>query len=488
MWGNIEMNFKTIDFMKKQTDILLFLIICLIFIIFTFKEVYRIPGLYSYDPYYHIFISKLIISTGEIVSKIPTYDGYINLNYFTFLCPITAILNLISGIPLLDIYKTFGIFSRIIIVLVLYSTMKLFLFPKKVVVFITILFLSVPYVIYRSFITYPENMVIIFILLSFNSVFKSLKNEKLDIFLPLWITASVFYHPKMAVISILFSIYLMIYFLRKQKYKDILKFIIPVVVLTFPVILKCLEVVQGLIIYNVGESAKFIPHTIGDPRYSIPTSDYYLSLGFILIILFFFGFICLFKDRDMMKFLLLLWLIFAFVLTRGVQFHLYLPIDRMLIHLILPFLLIAGLGLNQLNKKGILEKRNIVLLLTIVIITTFISNLYMEKGWVGISDDARLTGNWLENNVDQNSVVISICESRHTNVINMGFGRPELFDPNALGKLQEYKDIAFGLEQLYPDKKVFLISNEFLSYEELEIVHKEGNIITYKFSPGETIV
>ncbi len=70
----------------------------------------------------------------------------------------------------------------------------------------------------------------------------------------------------------------------------------------------------------------------------------------------------------------------------------------------------------------------------------------------------------------------------------MGFGRPELFDPNALGKLQEYKDIAFGLEQLYPDKKVFLISNEFLSYEELEIVHKEGNIITYKFSPGETIV
>jgi hypothetical protein len=456
-----------------------------IFLMLGISEVYRVDGLFSYDPYYHMNLSRQLESEGDIVTEIEYYGGSSPPQYTTSMRLITVLIHQYTDISYLDIYRTFGLFCRVFAALSLFVVAGYFLGDKRYALAAVILFLSAPYIYLRSLITYPENLVLPFHILIFGCIVKGLREDKAPPALALYVSAALYIHYRSLVVPAVLLV-LFILFKKSIRYAIVLSAFIAV--LSAPVLLYAINQYRSYLAINVGAGATWAPYATG-PSYTAPALGYYQGqLGILLLLFTFLGIPFLLRKIDAVKFILLVWLVFTFVLTRGRAVGLYIPTDRMLAYLSVPASLVSALFLKELLEARAISPRvraaaGFVLALSMVFMLAV--SLPTVQGWVGIGGDKRDAAAWVDSNVPEGAVVLPFAidlltsgMSRSENLASAEGGWKEVFNaPEGIRK---------RLQELFPQRDIYIVAGTHeLKIHDAEVVFLKGGIRIYYYSGGE---
>lgn len=467
-----------------DTCIYVVLVLVLVaFSVFVLIEVYSVDGLFSYDPYYHMHLSELMEREGDLVTEIQFYETEEAPQYVSSMRSLTALIHEYTGISYLNIYKGFGLFCRIFTALALFITAAYFLRSKKYALIAVILFLSSPYIIYRSFITFPENLVMPFHILIFYSLIKSLREKKADHILPVLIAASLYIHYRSIIVP---AVLVLVFLLFWRRIRYTVGLLASMAILAAPILVSAVEQYVAYLQVNVGPSAAWKPYTVADPSYTVPTlSGYQSQLGALLLLFSLLGIPFLIRKINAQKFLLLVWLVFTFALTRGKAIGLYVPPDRMLAYLCMPAALTAAVFFKEIVGLEVLTSRAryvFVAAVTVVLIFFLFVNLPSVHGWVGVGADELNTSEWLNDNVSQDAVILPF----DLDLITIGLESYKNVDGLSYGDWTEIFSHPLGvkdrLRQLYPDKRIYIVTgNKVFSLHDAEIVFSEGDMRVYTY-------
>jgi len=393
---------------RSSWTIMILCVVLLLFLAMGLREVYRVDGLFSYDPYYHLNMSKLTEAEQRVITEIQFYDGPAPINYVTALHPFTALLHEYTGLSYEGIFRVLGLLFRVLTALVLFITASYFLGSRKYALFATILFLSVPYVILRSLITFPENMVLPFHVLIFYCIIRGIREKEIDYALPVFISAALYIHYRSFIIP---AVLLVLFLLLRKSWKYAVGLVASVALLSAPIIVRAVRQYIAYYHVNVGSGATLSVTAQADPRYSVPTlTTYQAQIGIVLLILAALAVPFLFRKFNREKLVLLVWLVFTFLLTRGKGLGLYLPTDRMMAYFSIPAALAAGSALQQIMESKLVFKKMkpaLAIAVSLGLILFMTLNLKDTRGWVGVTAGQLAAGQWLNGNVPAESVIIS---------------------------------------------------------------------------------
>lgn len=469
---------------RRVEDRWVYLVLCIvltIFLIFGFAETYRTEGLFSYDPYYHMNLSQLLERDGEIVTELQFYERSMPPSYLTSMRLLTVLLHKYTGLDYMDIYKTFGLFCRVFTALALFFTAAYFLRDKRYALAAVILFLAAPYIFLRSLITYPENLVLPFQILIFGSIVKGLREKKADPALPLYVSAALYIHYRSFVVP---ALLLVLYLIFRKKVKYALALTGGVIVLSAPVLASAADQYLTYFRANVGPGAGWEPFATG-AAYTVPTFNYYLlQLGVVLVLFTILGIPFLLHRIDAAKFILLAWLIFTFVLTRGKAVGLYIPTDRMMAYLSAPAAITSGLFLKSALEAEPLAPRlrtAACFLIALVLVFMLAVSVPKVRGWVGIDKDKRDAIAWVNDEVTQDDIVLPFRIDLVTTGIEMlsvigsvegGWGAILLAPEGIRAKLQAE----------FPQKDVFIVAGtRDFRVHDASVVFAQGDIRVYYY-------
>lgn len=487
----------------NRTNKLVFLalfLICIVFLIFGVKEVYRIDYLYSYDPLHHMNIAKNVDSKEPMALAIETYGGgIIGTNYPTTLRLLTVIINKVTGLSYLNVYKLFGLFCRILTILAIYIAVKYLVKNKVAAVLASVLFLSSRYVFYRAIITFPENLVLPFHVLIFRDVIRAIREKKTPWTLPIFFAASMLIHYRSIIIPVILVGILILYriysFVRDRKLavkffksKALVRAILLIlicIILSLPVLGLTIKQYKVYWKGNIGKEATYAPHTEEDPRYIPPSQGTYLSnIGIILCICLIFSLFLLFYKTNIEKSILIVWLGSSFILTRGTQFNIYVPSDRMLIYFIIPSVIASAYLLKIFIEKYQRNKMVLACAFSIALIFIFATTAPQVHGWQGISSAEFRVCSWINQNISSKDSVILIQGVRYINAGLKDYSLVETRSKNIKQVFVNNQILQDKILELYPDKFVYLIitKERESKFGELDydIVYNQNGIKIYK--------
>ena len=362
---------------KEIMGIILFF---LIFSIFIFQNQLSSQNLYSNDPHYHYSLSSIVLEEGNIKNDLDWCHEEENVQYISLSRIITPVLSNISSLNLIWIYKFFGAFCIAGAFLFLILSIKKLTKSNKSLILISFLF-SLFYLLWRSLITYPENMGLLFISLGIYSFVNS--HYRLAIIS--LITLSYTHMPS-AFIGLLFFIPVLIKEYNKDKKKTITYFSIMILLLLplFPYLLIKLNDYYNLH-FSIGKPAEIFLQETNLKKYATLTlSDYVKNLGAPIIIFSIAGLAYVFKQYkdNYLKFTLIVSSLLLILLTNGFFGIFSIPYYRMLSFLSIISFFIGGIYfINKDFNKYI----KIILIFLLVILSMLI--LQEIKGSNDISDE-----------------------------------------------------------------------------------------------------
>lgn len=462
-----------------------------IFLGFGLAEVYRVDGLFSYDPHYHMHLSELVESNQGIVTEIQYFEATEAPQYLTSMHLIAALIHEYSGVSYLTIYRLLGVFTRLFTALALFVTVSFFLDDERYGLIAVILFLSAPYIFLRSLIGYPENLVLPLHVLIFNSIVHTLKNERADRALPLYISAAIYIHYRSIIVPAVlvgaFAVLLATDRRMKKRFIYLFSLVAGTAALAAPILAKVLEQYRSYLKVNVGSGAAWKPFTVGSPAYNVPTINYYLEqLGIPLVILSLVGVFALLRRPGRGGAILLLWAGFTFIMTRGKQVGLYIPTDRMLSFLCVPAAVIAAAGVKDILEtyaRESLARMTLAALISLLLLFTLAVNLPGVHGWVGIGGDRIEAAKWLNDNVQEESVIIPY----KIDLVTMGVKR---YKNIAFLSSREWKEtfdspdgVRAQIKARYRGHDVYIVSgDEQFRLNGAETVYSREKVTIYRYA------
>ena len=457
-------------------------LVLVIFLVFGLVEVYRAEGLFSYDPYYHMNLSQLLEREQEIVTEIDFYEGSNPPQYLTSMQLLTVLIHKYTGLSYMTIYRTFGLFCRIFAALALFITAAYFLGSKRYALVAVILFLSAPYIFLRSLISYPENLVLPFHILIFGSIVKGLREKRADPALPLFISAALYIHYRSLVIP---AVLLILYVVFRKSIKHALAVAATTAVLSAPILFSAVDQYMKYLNVNVGPGARWKPFATGT-SYIVPTLNYYIAqLGVLLILFTLLGLFFLLRRMDGPKFILLVWLVFAFILTRGKEVGLFIPTDRMLAYLCVPAALVSALFLKEALEAATLSSRArtaLVCLVALSLVFFLAVNLPAVQGWVGIGRDQRNAAAWLNENVEDSAVMVPFRVDLVTIGVNKYGNIAFLNAEEWEGVFDAPQGVGERLRERLPGKDIYVVVGiEGFQVHDARLVFKDGKIKVYYY-------
>ena len=393
---------------EKWVSVGLVLVISL-FIAFTVKEVYSTESLFSFDPYYHLHLSEITVEREGIVTALPTLNTTFRPNYLSAMIPFTAMIHELTGIPFPSIYRNLGWIARVFTIILLFLACRLLMGEGSVVPLLSVIaFLASPYVLKRSVITFPENMAVAFHAGLFHGMVRSWKEGRTSPLVPLFFTASLYVHYMSSLIPLLL---LGLFLIASRKAKTAVLLLTITLVLLLPIAPYVLSQYRTYLKVNVGPGATWKPYSIG-PRYEVPSIDFYLSnlgSGLFLYSLLGLAAVIAFPSREGL--IVAGWLLFALALSRGKQFGLYVPTDRMMMYLALPSALSSAFAfrlLLRLAGRRLRVRLLLSILVSLLLVTSFAQGLYGLKGWVGIKSELRQAADLVNDLASPGSIIIPV--------------------------------------------------------------------------------
>lgn len=456
------------------TTVLVF--VCILFFVFGVREVYRTNFLFSKDPGYHLTIAKSIDAQTPFNTSISTYaGGQITIKYPSLLRLQTVIIHKLSGIEYVDIYKLFGLFTRLLAAFAIFITIRYLTRSRFVSLIGVILFFSSRYVFFRGLITFPENLALPFHILLFYDVVRSIRERKTPMTLPLYAAASLLVHFSSGIIPVLLISLLIIvriimtlkerrFAIKHIRRETILRGIVILVIFfifSFPVINLF---IQNYLVYaegNIGSEASYAPSVVDKANYIPPSVNAYIgNIGIVLSLFTLISIPLLFRKFSPEKLILFAWLFFTFILSRGSQFHIYVPTDRMRIYLIIPAVIASSYFVFFLFDNIRRFKPILQTLVIIILIFLQIKTMEMTHGWQGITDAEVSVSTWVNDNITQQDDVIIFNGVRFLNAGFERFSQLETRDDVLEQLFEHYQINDLRIEEQYPDKKVFLVATD----------------------------
>lgn len=478
--------------MKQHKYYLLLMLVFSIFLIFGLIEIFRVEGLYSYDPYYHMHLAKYVDAQHPFATEISTYNGEIPIQYPTSLRLLTVLIHTVSGSAYLYIYKVFGLFSIILLALGLYITIQHLIKCELCAIFSVLLFLSTPIFIYRSLITYPENLVLVIHVFIFYYILKIRKEKRTIYFviLSLFLSSSLYIHYRsfvipISIVAIFFSWLISKKILNKtigiNINKNLLYASSSFLLLSIPMLPLVIKQYVLYLRVNVGEDALLKPYVVSTAQYAI--QDYQNSLGILLILFMLLGIaillIRIIKKPNIISLLLLFWVTFTFLLTLGPKLEVWIPPIRMLAYFAVPTCIISSFSIKKII--GAIKGGNSISVLTFAscILLLYTLTLPTIHGSVCIGQNELDAANWINTHVSEDSVILTY----NIDLITIGISKYNLIESrqDILDKIfsTPYDKINRVLPNFYPNKGIYIIAKEpikTLGFDELTKVFEKGGI------------
>lgn len=378
---------------RRTRRVLVFVGLALIlalFVLFIVEEVYSTEGLFSYDPYYHMHLAKITAEREGIVTVLPTMNSAFRPNYLSGMIPLTAMIHRLTGISLMSVYRNLGWISRLFTVILIFMGCELMMGDDgKAPLLSTLAFLASPYVLRRSIITFPENLAVAFHAGLFYAMVRSWKSRRTSPMVPLFFVASLYVHYMSSLIPILL---LTLFLLSSKKLKSAVFVLLTVVLLLLPITPYIYRQYRAYLTVNVGPEATWKPHAKG-PAYEVPNVEHYQNnLGIGLFLFSILGLASIIAQPSKEGLAVAAWLTFALILSRGKQFGLYVPTDRMMMYLALPSAYSSSFAfrrLSDLTFKRMFPRMFFAFLVPLLMTVLFLQGLYGLQGWVGIGPELR---------------------------------------------------------------------------------------------------
>ncbi len=374
-------------------------------------EVLRVEGLFSFDPWYHLAVSEEVIIQQGMVYGFEYYSGYVPVDYPTSMWILISSLHQLSGVDLLVLFKILGLFARTVTALVLYVVAAHVLSHRGSAVIAPALFLASPYVFLRGLLTFPENFALIFIMLAFYALLRSLELRKPTTFLALVLAAHLYVHYRSAFISFSLLIVVLGYALSKKIFvlKQVSLFLAQLLLFALPIIGFAAHQYYLYSIGIIGEGAYWAPFATG-PRYQPPPLEVYISrIGVLAIALAAVGSATVLWRPRAVGFLCLFWAGLAIIATRGAELQIYVPTDRMFAYLVPPLAVLGAIGVRFLISRVEKPSLRFTTLAGVIISGAVVSSMLVVlpdvHGWSAFSEPELEAVEWLNDNVIDGEVV-----------------------------------------------------------------------------------
>jgi hypothetical protein len=467
----------------------IYVVLCVVlalFLSFGLVEVYSVGGLFSYDPYYHMNLSELTERNQEIVTSIKYYEESGPPQYLTSMQPLTVLIHEFTGLSYITIYRTFGLFCRLFTALALFVAAGYFLGSRRYALIAVILFLSAPYIFYRSLISFPENLVLPFHILIFNSMIHSLREKRTDFALPAYISAALYIHYRSIIIP---ALLLLVFVVFRRSIKYAVGLCLGTAALAAPILLSAFNQYATYSHVNIGSGATWKPYTVSNPSYTVPTFNYYLSqLGVLLVLLALLGIPLLLRRINAEKLLLLLWLALTFILTRGQQVGLYIPTDRMIAYLCVPAALTSALFVKEIMEPEFISSRArlaAACLVSLAMVFFLVVGLPAIHGWVGVAEEKLDATRWLNENVSQDAVIVSYDLDLTTMGVDKYGNIDFLGGDDWEAVFNAPQGVRGKIGEIYPGKEVYIISGTpDFQIHDAQVVFYEGKTKIYYYQSG----
>jgi hypothetical protein len=354
----------------------------------TIAKIIQTPYLYSLDPWRDVFFTPYAEPNEFFTAEVEVHNGKLVAPYRTFLRSSVYLFSSMSGLDAYSVFRFASVFLRILYVLLAYAVVNTFIEDRKLSLIVVFLIYSSDYFVWRSYITFPENLAVLFHLLSLWSLENHRRTGK-SVFLvtvAISLSAVLFVHPKSLFFSGFIVTAYVVPFLIAGKFKaarDILTSIGAVVILALPVLVEILKILASTVTDNFGDTSSYGAIARALPTYLPPTYASYEGFIGPLILLFTFLGIVRLVGRGLMHHLhILLLLAFSILLSLGTYFKLYVPTDRMQAYLFIPLILVASISLESLFREteSLLARRAIVT--AVVVLSVF--NVVHTDPWFGL--------------------------------------------------------------------------------------------------------
>lgn len=342
---------------------------------------------YSLDPYYHFKLSQDSINTGNIKNIISSCISENQGEYPSLLRVITPVLSLVSGLNLLEIYRFFGLFCIAILLTSIFVLLRKD-YGTKAVYFIPLSF-GMGYLIWRSLITYPENLSLIFLIWILIYGVRIGSPYLLIIFS----SALIFTHPPTFFIAPLILISLGLF--KRYKFSALKKnllILLATAILIIPLYPTIIYKVSNYInLHSVfsslfGNSQDISNYEFDLSRYkSLEFRDYTNFIGLPLIIFGLLGFVLSIKNKDKTNLSIGLLLLFFLFLSTGFFGIFYFPFYRTISYISI-FLVLTG-SFYLVKIKGIIRSKKLIILLIFVILLSGLILAINLKGSNNVSEE-----------------------------------------------------------------------------------------------------
>lgn len=316
------------------------------------------PYLFSYDPWQHLLFSELG-EAEEYFSRTLTYQGSVGeLPYNSTMRSLLFLLHRISGLEIYVMMRLGGFFLRIPYLILVLLLVRTFVTDKpQFLLAATLLATTSSYFVWRTFILFPENLVILFhMLLFWASELSRRKGRAGDLVLVALAWGSVFYiHPR----SIFYSSFIVgaygVSLWLNYSRPTFLKYgfaILSGTIFAFPVLWDYAGDLVRTLQVNVGQNSSFGLVAAGNPRY-LPAGvqEFIDYTGALMLLGAAIGIVYLLRTHARKSIHLLLFFAASFGLALGPLFKIYVPTDRMQAYFYLPVIVLAATGYYHLIWK-----------------------------------------------------------------------------------------------------------------------------------------
>lgn len=389
--------------MKLNNRINIFLLasIILLFSILIFNQINSTDKLYNYDSWHHLYFTEHGESEQFFSDSIETYDGELTSPYKSFLRSEIYLFHIVTGISLFEIFQFASIFLRILFVLMVYITALTFTKNKIVSLLTTILIFTSYYFVWRSYLTFPENLAIIFFLFSIWALENyKLKDKKIYLVFLIFVIISIAYvHPiSLIFLCLILASYLLFFLINKnyRQIKVILWFILASLIFIAPIVNYLFALLKDRIFGNIGSESAYgsIAETMVQYTPPAPSTYIYYS-GLIMILLSILGVIYLFKKDIKNNLPVIFILTFSFILSLGSWLHIYVPTDRMQAYLFIPLVIVSSIYLKNLLLK---KPKYVTCIIIFLIIIFSVFNVISIPPWFALWHGESEMGNYLNQN------------------------------------------------------------------------------------------
>lgn len=407
-----------LKFIKKYKVSIFVVLISFLFMALPVYKATKVDYLFAADPWEHLYLVEHGESEKLYSQTVSLYDGKINVHYPSLMRTMIYLITKHTGISSFEIFKYSGFVTRLILAFLIYFyCFRYIKSDNKIKILLPFLVFSNYYFLYRSWITFPENYVLIFhlitLILTTELLISKSKQYLLFILLSVNTALTIYFHrPSFIVTGVMLFSFSILYLYKNKFSKHSLILFFSHVIFT---ILLCLPVMRGLIYEyisqfesNVGTNAIYSRVAQGMSQYTNPTLSTYISFSSNIIVIFFvIGIFSSFVNISLRSSQLFIYCIFTLFLSLSNYFNIYLPTDRMQGFFMIPITLISYIGLVFVFNI-LFVNNNLLNTLTILflIFTTFTNVIYSDGWfslWHGESETGRYINSYLMNN--QNNLI-----------------------------------------------------------------------------------